>query len=92
MASNTRPLIKVMPNGNHPKLAQLPHMTEAKIRKWLKHPTAGGFPAEGPAQWPRDQFTFARIQHGDVTVVEGDAGKAPSKSKPAPQHQNTRPE
>jgi hypothetical protein len=79
--SRFRPMMKVMPNANHPLLGdERPHMTEEKLRKWLKHPTAGGFPAEGPAQWPRDKFTFARIQDGDVVVVEGDVGsKTPGK-------------
>jgi hypothetical protein len=71
-----RPTLKVMPNDSHPKLQADPegsaHMTGEKLRKWLKHPTAGGFPPEGPAVWPRDGFTFARIRDGDVVVVEGD--------------------
>jgi hypothetical protein len=68
--------LKVMPNGDHPRRQADPegaaHLTEEKLRKWLKHPTAGGFPTEGPANWPRDSFTFARIRDGDVTVVDAD--------------------
>jgi hypothetical protein len=69
-----RPTLKVMPNPEHPRRSADPegcaHMTEEKLRKWLKHPTAGGFPVEGPANWPRDGFTFARIRDGDVIVQE----------------------
>jgi hypothetical protein len=87
-----RPFIKVVPNAKHPLLGEdRPHMTEEKLRKWLTHPTAGGFPAEGPAQWPRDGFTFARIRDGDVTVVEGDVAKLEKPKQPAAQPQNTRP-
>lgn len=94
MANNKyRPLIKVVPNANHPLLSEeRPHMTEEKLRKWLKHPTAGGFPPEGPAQWPRDGFTFARIRDGDVTVVEGEVRQLNNPKKPVPQQQNTRPQ
>ena len=76
MVKKIRPVVKVMPNASHPLLSEeRPHMTEEKLRKWLRHPTAGGFPAEGPATWPRDKFTFCRIQDGDVTVVESDDDK-----------------
>jgi hypothetical protein len=76
----SRTTMKVIPNAKHPLLSEArPHMTEEKIRRWLVHPTAGGFPPEGPATWPRDGFTFARIRDGDVTVVEGDQGKAAPK-------------
>lgn len=40
------------------------------MRKLLKHPTGGGFIADGPAEWPDDSFTHRRIRDGDVTVVE----------------------
>lgn len=78
--SRFRPMLKVMPNENHPLLGEdKPHMTAERLRRSLKHPTAGGFPAEGPAQWPRDKFTFARIRDGDVVIVQGDVG-APDKA------------
>jgi len=38
------------------------------VRKTLQHPTAGGFRAEGPADWPEDTFTFRRIRDGDITA------------------------
>jgi len=86
--NKNRPHIKVIPNANHPLLSEeRPHMTEEKLRKWLVHPTAGGFPPEGPAAWPRDGFTFARIRDGDVTVVEGEAGDTKKITKAQPPRQ-----
>jgi hypothetical protein len=91
MMKKNRPSLKVMPNANHPLLSEdRPHMTGEKLRKWLRHPTAGGFPVEGPATWPRDKFTFSRIQDGDVVVVGGD--EVQSSSRPTPHPQNTRPQ
>jgi hypothetical protein len=85
MPNKHRPMLKVVPNDNHPlKSEDRPHMTAEKLRKWLKHPTAGGFPPEGPATWPRDGFTFARIRDGDVKVVEGDVKAAPKPAAPKP--------
>jgi hypothetical protein len=40
----------------------------ADIRRVLFHPRAGYFPADGGMDWPMDDFTFRRIQDGDVTV------------------------
>jgi hypothetical protein len=40
------------------------------IRKLIKHPAAGPFGAEGPADWPEDQYTTRRIADGDVTTEE----------------------
>jgi hypothetical protein len=45
------------------------------MRRLLRHPSAGGFGAEGSAEWPDDRFTKRRIADGDVTVEvnhEGD--------------------
>jgi len=41
---------------------------DAKVRKVLRHPSAGGFRADGPAQWPPDAFTMRRIRDGDVEL------------------------
>ena len=38
------------------------------IRKYIKHPKAGGFRSEGSVEWPNDAFTQRRIRDGDVTV------------------------
>ena len=50
------------------------------MRKLIKHPTAGGFHEEGPAEWPDDQFTTRRLRDGDVTLAEPKAEhKEPSR-------------
>jgi hypothetical protein len=41
-----------------------------EMRKILRHPIAGAFREEGPADWPDDQFTARRIADGDVTAEE----------------------
>jgi hypothetical protein len=38
-----------------------------EYRAVLKHPTGGGFPAEGSKEWPDDRFTKRRIADGSVT-------------------------
>ncbi|RXG91587.1 hypothetical protein [Bradyrhizobium zhanjiangense] len=40
------------------------------IRKLMKHPARGGFPAEGGVEWPNDRFTKRRIADGSVTVEQ----------------------
>lgn len=51
------------------------------VRLTLRHPTAGAFRAEGPADWPDDTFTYRRIQDGDITLL---AEAPPAPPKPAP--------
>jgi hypothetical protein len=38
------------------------------LRKLLKHPVGGGFPADTttPAEWPDDSFTHRLVQDGDI--------------------------
>jgi hypothetical protein len=52
------------------------------VRRVLRHPTAGAFPKEGPAEWPLDKFTNRRLADGGVTLAEGGA----RSQRPAPQH------
>jgi hypothetical protein len=40
------------------------------MRRVLRHPTAGGFRAEGSALWPSDRFTKRRLADGTVTRDE----------------------
>jgi hypothetical protein len=40
---------------------------QEKYRAVLKHPTRGGFPAEGSVEWPDDRFTQRRLADGSVT-------------------------
>ena len=40
------------------------------MRRLLKHPNGIKFRAEGPIEWPDDQFTHRRIADGTVKVVE----------------------
>jgi hypothetical protein len=49
--------------------------TNENLRKYLKHPTRGGFLAEGSAEWPNDQFTRRRIKEGDITIEETAQGE-----------------
>jgi len=44
--------------------------TKDDYRKFLKHPTGGGFPASGAATWPDDNFTHRRVKDGSVKKVE----------------------
>jgi hypothetical protein len=41
------------------------------VRRVLYHPTAGKFRAEGPADWPDDEFTNRRIKDGDIAPEGG---------------------
>jgi hypothetical protein len=47
------------------------------VRKLMRHPKGGGFPAEGGAMWPNDRFTKRRIADGSITVEK-------PKEKPKP--------
>ena len=52
------------------------------MRRLLQHPRAGGFRADGFAEWPDDLFTHRRIQDGDVKVVENEhSGGKPQHRK-----------
>ena len=37
-----------------------------KMRRLLRHPHAGGFRAEGGADWPNDRFTKRRLADGSI--------------------------
>jgi hypothetical protein len=50
-----------------------------EIRKILRHPSAGGFRKEGPAEWPDDSYTARRIRDGDVTVETTTAEAGPEE-------------
>jgi hypothetical protein len=54
------------------------------LRGVLRHPGAGPFPTEGPADWPDDSFTYRRIKDGDVSTEESKAGSKTSKTDEAP--------
>jgi hypothetical protein len=54
-----RPTVKVTPKND-------------TLRKLLRHPRAGGFRAEGSAEWPDDRFTQRRVKDGDVTVEKAE--------------------
>lgn len=54
-----------------------------KMRKALRHPSAGAFPASGPAYWPEDAFTTRRLRDGDVTEVKEPPTKANEPPKKA---------
>jgi hypothetical protein len=45
------------------------------MRRVLKHPSAGGFRAEGSATWPNDRFTKRRLADGTVTRDESQEKK-----------------
>jgi hypothetical protein len=59
---------------------------QKKYRAVLKHPRAGGFPAEGGKEWPDDRFTKRRLADGSV-IRETEAMRA-SKGPPRPEHQD----
>ena len=63
-----RPTIKVTPKDD-------------TMRKLLQHPKAGGFRADGSADWPNDRFTQRRIRDGDVTVADEHSGGKPEHRK-----------
>jgi hypothetical protein len=62
---------------------------QEKYRAVLKHPRAGGFPAEGGKEWPNDRFTRRRIADGSITKeteqMRAEAKKKPDHYKPPPQ-------
>jgi hypothetical protein len=49
------------------------------VRKIMKHPTAGGFNADGSADWPDDTFTYRRMRDGDISQEQP---TQPTQSKP----------
>ena len=53
-----------------------------EYRGVLKHPKAGGFPAEGSKEWPDDRFTKRRLADGSVTREETKEPPPP----PSPEH------
>ena len=53
----TRPAIQVVPSND-------------KMRRLLRHPHAGGFRAEGGAEWPNDRFTKRRLAEGVIKREE----------------------
>jgi hypothetical protein len=53
----TRPGIRVVPSNE-------------KMRRLLRHPHAGGFRAEGAADWPNDRFTKRRLADGSIKREE----------------------
>jgi hypothetical protein len=64
------------------------------MRRLLKHPTAGGFRAEGDIEWPNDTFTFRRLKEGSIKLSEqkqqdeekpSDAPKEDEKPSEAPE-------
>jgi hypothetical protein len=53
----------------------------------LKHPTAGGFRAEGDIEWPNDTFTFRRLKEGSIRLSQPpeqkqEVAKPPPNSPP----------
>jgi hypothetical protein len=54
------------------------------IRMFIKHPSGGGFPESGSAEWPLDRFTRRRLMDGSVTL-EGEP-----KGAARPAHQSHR--
>jgi hypothetical protein len=53
-----------------------------EIRRVIYHPTGNiHFPAEGPSDWPEDQYTARRIRDGDVTASDPGAERHSTKSK-----------
>ena len=55
------------------------------VRKYIKHlPSKRGFPAEGPALWPNDNFTARRLRDGSVTLAPPEEKKSDKpQAKPA---------
>jgi hypothetical protein len=49
------------------------------MRRVLKHPSAGGFRAEGSATWPNDRFTKRRLADGTI-----------KREEPPPDYKNPR--
>jgi hypothetical protein len=69
--------------GRTPMVSVVP--TQPEYRTHLKHGITGdGFPAEGPAMWPNDQFTNRRIREGSIKL-EGTEEKEEDK-KEDPRH------
>jgi hypothetical protein len=60
---------------------------QEKYRAVLKHPRAGGFPAEGGKEWPDDRFTKRRLADGSV-IRETEAMRASKGPPPRPKHQD----
>ena len=57
-----------------------------KMRRLLRHPHAGGFRAEGGADWPNDRFTKRRLADGSIKREE----RPPSdKDKRGHQHRSS---
>ena len=53
-----------------PRVRVLPK--DDKWREIMVHPQGNlGFPKQGSAEWPLDQFTYNRLRDGDITLEEG---------------------
>jgi hypothetical protein len=62
------------------------------LRKLLRHPRAGAFPKDGPAEWPDDRFTKRRLADGDISVEPQSNQHKPEQQKPPPHgtHRSTK--
>ena len=66
------------------------------IRRAVKHPSGGGFTnKEAGTAWPADQFTYRRINDGDVLTTDpvvrpqpDPEPKAPGRAAPRPSPKN----
>ena len=74
--------MELMAAANKPQVVKVVP-ANADIRRVLFHPRAGYFPADGGMYWPMDDFTFRRIQDGDVIVAD----KQPEEQHEQPHHE-----
>lgn len=76
VAARPNIMVRVVPNDD-------------AMRRLLKHPAAGGFRAQGAANWPNDRYTKRRLEEGSIKLESDEKKHEGDKPKPqgGPQHQ-----
>jgi hypothetical protein len=79
-----------MQEANKQQAARIIRVTPANddMRRLLRHPRAGGFPASGAVDWPDDRFTHRRIADGDIKVEQAQAQKEPPDKRSHRKHED----
>ncbi|KYK50059.1 hypothetical protein A1D31_22365 [Bradyrhizobium liaoningense] len=62
------------------------------VRRLMKHPGSGGFPASGAATWPEDRFTKRRLADGSITAEDAEQPQTEQEQRNGRQQERREPE
>jgi len=69
-------------HGPQPGVRVLP--SDDDMRRFLKHPRAGGFRSTGSVEWPNDTFTQRRLRDGSVKLEDAAEQKSAAEQRHKP--------